>query len=120
MASTPFPASPTTRRSGSWLMMFATPVLRSAWSSTSSTRARPVVTAGASVCNMDLGRQGRGLPGEHDFCSVPRRGDDRQRRADSIGAFLHARQPEARGGLFARHASPVIGDRQAKAYRLYG
>src|SRR5438445_256749 len=66
MASTPLPASATTRRSASWLMMFATPVLSSAWSSTTRTvDATTGVTP--SDDHMDLRRQRGWVPRQHDL-----------------------------------------------------
>src|SRR5262249_32505751 len=101
MASTPFPASPTTRRSASWLMMLATPVRSSAWSSTTSTVALTGSPAVESTGNMDPRRQRGRLPRQHHFGAAARSGDDGERRADACGAFLHAGHPEARGGLLA-------------------
>src|SRR5688500_5125465 len=98
MASTPLPASATTRRPGSRLMMFATPVRRSAWSSTNSTLAVDAGGVAASTGDMDLRWHRRRVPRQDDFGPVSRCGDDGQRRADAVGAFLHARHAEARLG----------------------
>src|SRR5688572_4702137 len=101
-------------------MMFATPVLSSAWSSTTSTRAWPAAPATASVCNMDLRGQRRRFPGQHDFGAVARRRDDRQRRADSLRTLLHAGHAESAGGPLPGDPAAVVGDREAEAKRSDG
>src|SRR6185436_11498516 len=117
IASTPLPASATTRRSGSWLMMLATPVRSSAWASTSSTRAG---AAAMSACNVYLRRQRSGIPGQHYLRPVARRGDHGQRGADAVGALLHAGHAEAGRHRIARDAAAVVGDREAESHRLRG
>src|SRR5207244_3024617 len=99
-----------TRRSGSWLMMLATPVLRSAWSSTSRTVAFFTSTA-ASASNVHLRRQIRGLPRQHDLRPAARRRDDRERGTNALGPLLHARHPETTGRLLACDAAPIVGNR---------
>src|SRR5689334_17649983 len=101
-------------------MMLATPVLSSAWSSTSRTRAGSDFAAVGSTGNMDLRRQRRRLPGEHDLGAVPRCGDDRQRGPDFFGALLHAGHAEARWRPVAADPAAVVGHRQAHADRLIG
>src|SRR5688500_17476274 len=100
-------------------MMLATPVRRSAWSSTRRTLALPVgvVTVAsptASTNCLDLGGQRRGLPRQHDLRAAARRGDDGQRRADAIGALLHAGQPESRPRPIAWIAAPIVGHRESQ------
>ncbi len=48
------------------------------------------------LATCDLRRQRRRLPRQHDFGAAARRGDDGQRRADALGALLHAGHAEAR------------------------
>src|SRR4030095_8424257 len=105
---------------GSWLSMLATPVLSSAWSSTSSTRARTAGLTRASAGNVHLHGQRRGIPGDDDLGAFARPGDDGQRGADALGALLHAGQAEPRRRLVADHAAAVVGDREADADRLHG
>src|SRR5688572_27245998 len=96
-------------------MMLATPVRSSAWSSTSSTLAR---AARGSVAGMDLRRQMRRFPGQHYFSAAARRRDDRQRGADAVGPFLHARHAEATGRAFTRNAAAVVGNGQTQPERV--
>src|SRR4029453_17032420 len=119
MASTPFPASATTCRSGSWLMMLATPVRSSAWSSTRSTRASPDAPDVESACNMDLRRQGRWFPCEHDFRAIAWRRHDRQRGTDTLGSLLHPNHPEPGVRRIPADAAAVVSDREAQPDRLH-
>src|SRR5512138_1272498 len=95
-------------------MMLATPVRKSAWSSTSSTVAFSVMAA-ASAGNVHLRRKVRRLPGEHDLSAAAWRRNDRQRRPDAFRTFLHARHPEAAGRLPVRNAAAIICNRQPHA-----
>src|SRR5690349_16075347 len=99
-------------------MMFATPVRKSAWSSTSIT-VDLAAAAGraASDSNMNLRRLRRRLPGENDFGSAARRRDNRQRGADPFGALLHARHPEAARVAIAGEPAPIVGDREPEPDR---
>src|SRR5689334_5155993 len=116
MASTPLLASATTCRSGSWLMMFATPVRSNAWSSTSMTVDLAAATGAiASEGNMHVRRLRRRLPRQDHFGAASRRGDDRERRADPLGTLLHARHAEAGRASIAREPAAVVGDGQADA-----
>src|SRR5580765_6228919 len=123
MAATPLAASATTWRSGSWLMMLATPVRSRAWSSTRSTRERCCVAVGAaavmaSAGNVHLRRQGRRLPREDDLGSVPRSRDNGERRADPFRALLHAGHAEPGRRAIACDAAAVVSHRQPKTDRL--
>src|SRR5689334_21391182 len=100
-------------------MMLATPVRSSAWSSTSSTVAFRVMTT-ASAGNVHLRRKVRWLPGEHDFGSAARRRDDRQRGADALRTFLHARHAEAAGCMTVRDPPTIVCNRQPDTNRSDG
>src|SRR5688572_24011053 len=98
-----------TCRSGSWLMMFATPVRSNAWSSTSITRAG-VAGARASVAGIGAhrDRERRRLPGEHDFGTGAWSCDDGQRRPDPFRPFLHARHAKSTRTMLAGNAPPIV------------
>src|SRR6188474_1592422 len=100
-------------------MMLATPVRSSAWSSTSSTVAFRVMTT-ASAGNVHLYRKVRWLPGEHDFGSAARRGDDCQRGADAFRTFLHAGHPEAARCVTVRDPATIVCNGQPDTNRSHG
>src|SRR5258708_12881573 len=118
MASRPFAASAMTSRSGSWLMMLATPVRNTDWPSTSTTRAcLPTDPAGVGdASTVDLARQRYResglLPREHDFGAGSRGRHEGERRADPVRPFLHARHAEPGGAAIARDAAAIVRDRQ--------
>src|ERR1043166_2071805 len=94
-------------------MMLATPVLSSAWSSTSMTVAG---LTDVSDGNVHLRGQRCRLPGEDHFRTFPQPRHDRERRADPIRALLHAGHSKpGRGGLVGNHPAAVVGDGQAEA-----
>src|SRR5438045_9607844 len=104
-------------------MMLATPVRSSEWSSTTRTRAGPgttpaaaprdsTIAIGRSLCSWYCKR--RRLPGEHDLGAGPRRGHERQRGPDALGALAHAGHAEAAGAEVAGDPAAVVGHRQAE------
>src|SRR3982750_2380964 len=98
--------------------MLATPVRSSAWSSTTSTAARAVLTAGetsASSIGLSWNGEGRRFPREHHFGAGARRGHDRERGADPFGALLHAGHSEAGIAMFPRDAAPIVSHREPEA-----
>src|SRR5688500_639917 len=109
-------------------MMFATPVRRSAWSSTTRTLARTFGSAtsekavdGTSVSASDIvpgrDREGGRFPGQHHLGARPRRRHDRQGCPDPLGALLHARHPEAAAAMLLRDPTAVVCDREAEPER---
>src|SRR5882762_10288994 len=102
-------------------MMLATPVRRSEWSSTTSTRAwRVSLACGVTRASaVDIARprnreRGR-LPGDHDFGTGSRGRDEGQRCPDPVGPFPHARHAEPGGDAIAGDAAPIVCDRQPEA-----
>src|SRR5712672_4028151 len=90
-------------------MMFATPVRRRAWSSTTRTRAR---SGGMFKCRY---RERRRLPRHDHFRSRPWCGDDGEGGADAIGPLVHADQAEADTLALAGKAAAVVGHRETEA-----
>ena len=72
----------------------------------------------ASAPGDEVGNGERGrLPRQHDLGAGARRGHDRERGADAIGALLHAGHAEADAAPLLRDAAAVVGDRQPEADR---
>src|SRR5687767_15080877 len=102
-------------------MMFATPVRSSAWSSTISTLATAVLAA-VSDCSMARcrNREGGRFPGQDDFGARSGRRHDGERRANPLGAFLHARHPKSRPAVLLGDAAAVVGNRQTESDGTHG
>src|SRR5258706_7757693 len=102
-------------------MMLATPVRSSEWSSTTRTRARARATAAGttSASVVAIGgtrnRKRRRFPCQHDLGAGARRGHERQRRADALGALAHAGHAEAAVAAVAGDAAAIVGHRQQES-----
>src|SRR5258706_3525957 len=110
-------------------MMLATPVRSSAWSSTTSTRAALGATSAAAARDSDIAicrslrpwySKRRRLPGENDLGTGPRRGHERQRGPDALGALAHAGHAEAAVDAVAGDPAAIVGHRQAESDAAYG
>src|SRR5687767_1512672 len=99
-------------------MILATPVRTSAWSSTTSTVAFAAATAELSAGDMDLCWKSGRFPGKDDLGTPARSGHDRQRRANALGPFVHARHSKTRRGAIADDAAAVVGNRQPQPQGL--
>src|SRR5688572_8316427 len=106
-------------------MMLATPVRKSEWSSTTSTRAcrvagRAGVTRASTVAMArPRNREGGRLPRQHDLGTGSGGGDEGQRGTDPLGAFPHARHAEACGAAIAADATSIVCNRQPESNPAY-
>src|SRR4029450_8569081 len=76
--------------------------------------AAGVVPGSALGIGAPWDRERRRLPRKDDLRASPRRGDERQRRANVLGALAHAGHAEPGSAPVAGHAPPVVSHRQSE------